>query len=339
MPEPSQRRIFRLPPFSRRTRPLTSTATVKSPRYTSRFELSGPGARHVGSFAIDPQVAHRFNAFARAAFPREIGGMLRIVDDGAGGYRAVDLRVFTHVAASGSYFELDGVEVAKFLGSLLREGRKDEIAQWRGLVHSHPGFGPSPSTTDIENLRRLAGSAAWSVICSAWPEPARNYYAVHYAQAAPWPLVLTNLRPDQPERELAGLGSLTDNELGAIETAVDAVLPKRTPQHSWRGFDDEPWDPWAPRSATSTLMPGSTLLLSDEEYELIDDAISEALDDADADVPGLEELRHTVDLDLPLSDEQRDLLTRTLRDHTAGFDVDDRDFEARLLTELIARIE
>jgi len=33
------------------------------------------------------------------------------------------MKIFPHITASGAYFELDGVEVAKFLGSIMRESR------------------------------------------------------------------------------------------------------------------------------------------------------------------------------------------------------------------------
>lgn len=169
-------------------------------------------------FTLSTEVAQRFNAYAAAAFPYEIGGLLRVVQRGDD-WEAVDLHVF-HQRVSPIYFELDSSAVAEFNMSLFRDGKKDEIPQWRALIHSHPQMTPHMSGPDRENIERLAGQKfAFSVICSAHPLPRSNYYAVHYAQGGPVALMVHDL-PVAGE-DLAGISTLSDTHLRAIETEVN----------------------------------------------------------------------------------------------------------------------
>lgn len=186
-----------------------------------------PKMAHKIEFTLDEEVAQKFNMYASAAYPLEIGGLLRVVEDGPGQYRAIDIRIFPHVTASGTYFELDGQEVAKFNMELVQSGRKDEITEWRSLIHSHPGFSPFLSGTDRDNVKRLAGNRfAFSVICSARREGIGNYYAVHYAQGGPLPLVATDLTQVQCSKP-QGIDGLRKKEQEKISEHVRECLPSR----------------------------------------------------------------------------------------------------------------
>lgn len=183
---------------------------------------------------LDPVVAQRFNAYAMHAFPREIGGLLRVIEQSDGSVRAIDLHIFPHVAASGGYFELDGAAVAEHNLDLLRRGRKEEISEWCSLIHSHPGFAPFLSGTDRENVCRLAGQGrAYSLICSAHANPQANYYAWHYAQGGALPLVICNL-PYNTSDDLTGVDSLSEAELEVIAEETRAALAC-VRSNSWSG--------------------------------------------------------------------------------------------------------
>lgn len=181
---------------------------------------------------IEPQVAHRFNAYARAAWPREIGGLLRLKRKG--NLICVDeLRIFEHLHASGGYFELDGADVALFLIELSQTGRADEIGRWRGLIHSHPNMDPFLSGTDQENLWRLAGEDwALSVICAARQNPIDNFYGAHYAETSPSQALVRNLPVSASGRSLAGLSTISGAEEERIAAQVRQMFSSISPGHS-----------------------------------------------------------------------------------------------------------
>jgi proteasome lid subunit RPN8/RPN11 len=187
-----------------------------------------PKLAHQLHFAIDAEVSQKFNAYASAAFPREIGGLLRVVEEEPGYFRAIDIRIFPHLAATGAYFELDGVAVAQFNMELVRAGRANEVEEWRSLIHSHPGFAPFLSGTDRTNLKRLAGPGfAFSVICSARKEGLGNYYALHYAQGGHLPLVVCDIATIEGEH-LEGTELLSPDDKNTIGAEVQQYLPKST---------------------------------------------------------------------------------------------------------------
>jgi proteasome lid subunit RPN8/RPN11 len=202
-------------------------STTTSPRSTGivRQPKSSCGVEPLFKVSIDPQVAAKFNAYAAAAFPREIGGLLRVVGDGREGYRVIDIQIFDHKIATGAYFELDGEEISRFLLDLVRSGRKSEVGEWRALIHSHPGFAPWPSGTDRDNLMLVAGDRfAFSIICSAYPQTERNYYLCHYGQGGATPLIVTGIVPTN-DGELSGLGALSEAEIEEIREEVVRFLP------------------------------------------------------------------------------------------------------------------
>jgi len=174
---------------------------------------------------MDEKVAHRFNAYATSAFPKEIGGLLRIVPDGDD-LRIIDVKIFPHVSASGGYFELDGDAVAQYNMDLLKEGRKNEIPEWCSLIHSHPNMTPFMSGTDKENLVRLAGNKhAFSVICSARSNPQRNYFDWHYAQGGENAFVIDGFHITAEDGcDLSGISSLDEDELQAIKEDVQQAF-------------------------------------------------------------------------------------------------------------------
>lgn len=181
---------------------------------------------------IDQHVAQTFNAYAALAWPREIGGLLRLRQEGAV-VRAIDVKIFPHVAASAAYFELDGEAIARFNLDLVRQGRGAEIAEWKSLIHSHPNMAPFLSGTDRRNIFYLAGPTyAWSVICSAHEDPQRNYFAAHYAQSSPVKLLVRDIPVLASDgQNLGGINQLSLADLRRIESDItDAFRRVGPPQ-------------------------------------------------------------------------------------------------------------
>jgi proteasome lid subunit RPN8/RPN11 len=181
---------------------------------------------------LEADVAQRFNAYAQAAWPREIGGLVRVVLDGDV-WRAIDLKIFPHVSASRAYFELDGEAVAKFNMELVRSNRTAEIAEWRSLIHSHPNMAPFLSGTDRENVKRLAGPGiAFSLICSARNEAKNNYFACHYAQGGDFPFVTENIDISVEGGHENGTDMISKREYNQIASEVATYLDNEPPR-SW----------------------------------------------------------------------------------------------------------
>lgn len=167
------------------------------------------------AFVLEQQVAHKFNAYAQAAFPMEIGGILRLIwNEDTKSYHAIDIEILKQ-DVQGAYFEMSSQAYAGFTLGLIKTGRQSEIPEWRGLIHSHPNMTPFMSGVDRKNLDMLAGDEwAFSVICSAKPNPVGNYFAVHYAQVKPLPIVIKDIFLGGGE--LAGTDSLTAEDLEEI---------------------------------------------------------------------------------------------------------------------------
>ena len=200
-----------------------------------RDDLVGRRIRGAGAIGVDARVAQRFNAYAALAYPFEVGGLLRVISDGAGRWRVVDLRVLEQHATEAS-FELDPVAVARHAQALEASGRGAELCEWRGMVHSHPSMQAFMSDLDQRTLVALAGDGfAFSLICCAHPNPRRNSWAAFYAQRTPLPLVA-----DLPMRARGGLLSgvelvdSTEHERIARELARVLHRPPALP-HRTRG--------------------------------------------------------------------------------------------------------
>jgi len=319
---------------------------LRRPRFQPRAEALVP-------FQIEPALAQRFNAYAAAAFPREIGGLLRIIED-EGVYRAVDMKIFPHLAASAAYFELDGEEIARFLTELVLQKRKEEIGEWRGLVHSHPNMQPFMSGPDRENLLRLAGKKwAFSLICSAHPKPEYNYFAVHYAQTTPWPLVVDDLavRSSEPGRTLAGVELLSSEEIEDVALDVKAVLGNA---HGYGGFRSGGSLSW--QSSVGLEPADGVEAFADEEahfdvpfsrgeLDLVEEALDAAGDDPErlGTTPALlRGLRRRIEDEALLSCLDLQLLSALLDDYAdglylAGDNPGDPDLQAA--EQLLRRVE
>jgi proteasome lid subunit RPN8/RPN11 len=173
----------------------------------------------------------RFNAYALAAHPREIGGLLRIVEDDEC-LRVIDVKIFPHVAASGGYFELDGAEIARWNMELFQSGRKHELTQWCSLVHSHPNMSAFLSGTDHQNLFTLAGQGrAFSLIAATTDTPQDNSFKLFYAQGAPLKVLISDV-PFSGTGELVGTELISQQEQEAIRQHVIEALPSS----GWHGF-------------------------------------------------------------------------------------------------------
>lgn len=202
-------------------RPLARESTADKPWWagTTRRQESTrirTGAR----LEIDGAILARFYAYAAAALPAEIGGLLRVVRDG-NTFRVIDLHVFPQTVTSVT-FDLDGIAVARFMAELYKEGRGAECAEWSSLIHSHPSMQPFLSGRDQENIERLAGDRhAWSLICSVWPDQERNYQLVHYHQSGPVELTLIGL-----EVNVVGPVWISDEEREQIEAETAALIAR-----------------------------------------------------------------------------------------------------------------
>lgn len=150
--------------------------------------------KRLPTFHIEGDVLGRFYAYAEAAFPHEIGGMLQVIREGATTFRAIDLCVFPQ-RVTHTTFDLDELAVARFMGTLAVSGRGDEVAEWSSLIHSHPRMTPFLSGRDQDNIERLAQEGfAWSLICSINPNEG-HWQRVHYHQASPVPMTLLGITP------------------------------------------------------------------------------------------------------------------------------------------------
>jgi len=184
-------------------------------------------------FIIDPDFAHRFNAYATACFPNEIGAVVRIVER-QDAFVAVDFAVLPQ-SVSSAYFEFTTEGQAQFQMDLATSGRGPELAEWYGLIHSHPNMTPFMSSTDVDNLWKLAGNkCGFSLICAAHSQPDNNYFSVNYAQGGPVPLMIKRLAHNS-SADLGGTGELTAEELETI--AADVAEKTRRRGSDWYGSE------------------------------------------------------------------------------------------------------
>lgn len=207
-----------------------SEEVVVSPSGNNWSRGDSPGYKHTKKkesidylqspcFEILPEVAQRFNTYAQAAFPMEIGGLLRLVwNEDKNLYQAVDIKILEQKVTP-VYFEMDSAALASFNLELVKAGRGKEISEWRCLIHSHPNMTTFMSGVDRDNLRTLAGDEwAFSVICSARANSADNYYAVHYTQVKPLALTVQDIYLGGGE--LAGNQLIPEDEREAIRQEV-----------------------------------------------------------------------------------------------------------------------
>lgn len=239
-----------------------------------------------GGFHLPPEIGRKFNAYAEAAMPNEIGGLLRIRNiDGV--FTVVDLAILEQ-KASPVYFEFVDEAQAKFVMDLALNGRGDEISEWCGLIHSHPHMDPLMSGTDIKNLRLIAGTnQGFSVICSAWENPDRNYFALNYACHGQPSLMLDNM--SIPSENLSGVETTEDEQRLIEEEVAEKVghlssYQKTTGEevstfnlytylgNEWNQVEGE-WDEPEPFEFTSPeRLIDITRLLSETEMEITENA-------------------------------------------------------------------
>lgn len=220
---------------SERSSDFRTSAAGKPQRGSSdreRYTSAASGQlRSKKKFIIDPQFAQRFNAYATACFPNEIGALVRIVERPKA-LIAIDFAVLPQ-EVSPTYFEFTTEGQGQFQMAMAQNGRGQELAEWYGMIHSHPNMTPFMSSTDVNNLWKLAGNkCGFSLICSAHKNPENNYFSVNYAQGDPWPLMVERL-PHNHGQQLAGIGEISADELAAIADEVAAKTARRPT--SWRG--------------------------------------------------------------------------------------------------------
>ena len=195
-------------------------------RAARRWERQRMSVMSPMRFSIEARVAQTFNAYAAALAPDEVGGMLRVRRVAPNEFRAVELKMFPQRVTAGS-FELDGAAVAQFNLQLARDGHREQLPEWKALIHSHPGFGPLMSSTDVDNIKRLAGqSHAFSVIVSTpykTPDPDLAEWAVSYSQGEPVALMVEGVSVHGADGSLQGIGLLSDDELDAIEADAERL--------------------------------------------------------------------------------------------------------------------
>lgn len=134
-----------------------STA-VNAPRTQAPFQVH-----------VTPTALAKFNAYATAALPNEIGGLARMEFQRDNGWVFVtDVRVFPQSATPGN-FEIDESDITAFMQELIKDGKHDEIGEWCSIIHSHPvGMSAQMSGVDDAALRRFAAEGdGWSFIMPA----------------------------------------------------------------------------------------------------------------------------------------------------------------------------
>lgn len=150
----------------------------------------------IGKFYMLPEVMVEFAEWARHAQPNEIGGYCRVQRSG-NNFIAVELKVFPQTAHS-TYFEMDGMEIAKWRMKMLKEGRKEEMSEWNCLIHSHPpGCAPFLSGTDREQIIELGNNRhAWSIIVTANENIAALDWRVHFYHGGDTPFLVQDIPVD-----------------------------------------------------------------------------------------------------------------------------------------------
>lgn len=261
--------MARLPRFLRRRRAADTTTTAPATRTAP--PPTAPAAR------IERAVYDRFLAYAEAAWPNEIGGMLRCEPTEDGGVHITDLIILPQ-QVSRVTFDLDEEALARFMLDLARTGRAAEIREWSSLIHSHPQMPPFLSGRDRANIIRLAGERhAWSLICSVWPDRERNWCALHYHQSGPVPLTIHEFPV-----EFVGTAwtpSPEDRAVIASEVAALTTTGRATPWDRHTGRDH-----WQDEGDSEDLESG-TESEWDAEWDGWDDDWDDA-DTADDDAPG-----------------------------------------------------
>ncbi len=129
------------------------------------------------TFRVRAGLLDQFRAQAEFRAPHELGGLLRVEHDSIGPI-ATEYKLFEQVVDPGN-FELNGEAIAKWQMQLMINDREDQLAQWSGIIHSHPRMKPYMSHNDYNNLQATAGQReAWSLICTVgkpYTLPGRDY--------------------------------------------------------------------------------------------------------------------------------------------------------------------
>jgi len=237
------------------SRPVLTSKSHKSQKTSFSAKVNG-------KFILSEDVAHRFNAYATAAFPNEIGGLLKIEKQGED-YVAVDLAILEQ-EVSPCYFEFTDTSQAEFIMGLATSGRADEIPQWFGMVHSHPNMAPFMSGTDVKHLWKLAGTAkGFSLICSASNTPESNYFSVNYAQAE-----MKIMVSDLPVHgsNLSGMDTISAEDYEEIKGEVSKLTSPLTRSYSgnW-GSKSARGVGYVPTTTPLSERDGSSSMLEDEK--------------------------------------------------------------------------
>jgi proteasome lid subunit RPN8/RPN11 len=292
-----------------------------------RQQIRDPHAVDVPAFEMDAVVAQQFNAYALAAWPNEIGGMLRVVQTDEGAWRAIDLHIFPQRVTAAT-FALDEEAMQDFQMSLYKSGRKSERQEWRSLIHSHPGMQPYLSGPDHDNIEYLAGPGfAFSIICSAAQDPEKNWYAAHYAQAAPLPVIISPFEvvASQPGQSLAGTDLLDDKTCQAIKAEVKELLVEVN-WVSGRPANENPAmaRPTRDEPAEDAGCALETEIFADEEYSVIDTMLLTAIDSKAwlCYREQIEDLFNLAGHEEWLDEDEADLLLEVLNDRTLRSELD-----------------
>lgn len=137
-------------------------------------------------FHIVPEALIKLNEYARAAVvgssSSEIGGIARLeMDKENCNIFILDVEMLPQ-SSSAAYFELDENALNEWMRRMIKEGRGEEISEWKSIVHSHPvGMGPTMSGTDVEEIKKFAQEGeAFSLIISASRTADSKNMKMHY---------------------------------------------------------------------------------------------------------------------------------------------------------------
>lgn len=126
------------------------------------------------------EVKRKFNLYAQAALPCEIGGLARIQEYDIG--LVVTDFVILEQDATGATFNIGKKEINDFTQKMVDDKKLDQLHEWCSIIHSHPvGCDPFLSGTDVEAIKSLAQEGhAFSLIMEASAKADSNNFKMHF---------------------------------------------------------------------------------------------------------------------------------------------------------------
>lgn len=131
---------------------------------------------------VTPECLAKMNEYGRAAQPCEVGGLARIeINKETKNIFVIDIEVFPQRAYP-AFWEMSAEARNDWTRKMIKEGRADELAEWKSIFHTHPiGMGPSMSGHDIDQIMEYAEEEdAFSFILSSSNNADSTRMFMHY---------------------------------------------------------------------------------------------------------------------------------------------------------------